>query len=114
MKIGEPYSISFLQQADMLTPEAMRAQRLAELANLAEFRARKLETVKLWSADPEAVYKKLGVKPNEDTAAMKAEKALMAESVMWQAPKLNVSEPYIKTAPREPWYKRIWGRLCKR
>ena len=44
-------SLAFFTQWDGLSPEAQRAQRLAELKDIAEYKRRHLEAIKAWS-DP--------------------------------------------------------------
>lgn len=55
---------------DCISPEALRAQRLAELNDLAEWRQRHLRQIKEWS-DPEKREKKIAKAKAEEEAARK-------------------------------------------
>lgn len=50
MRLNE--TIGIFYEARTISPEAFKAQRLAELADIAEFRARRLGAIKKWSEDP--------------------------------------------------------------
>lgn len=50
MKLGE---IGIFSQFEAASPEAMRAQRMAELEQMAKYRSQKIQAYKDWSEKPE-------------------------------------------------------------
>lgn len=101
MKTSDLSGIHF-QFDSMLSEETIRAQRLAELKDIAEWRAKRLQAIKDWS-EPKAV-------------AERAEK-YQAGPIIKPPPRLEKLEfeplpgitltPVIKSTKRRAWYVRL-------
>lgn len=61
---------------DVLDPDTLRAQRMAELADIAEFRKRRLVAIQEWSENPEKRF----LRQREIELGAEAARALVAAS----------------------------------
>lgn len=117
MKINDP--IGIIIQHEAISPEVVRAQRLAELKDIAEYRARHLKAIQDWS-DP-VKRKKI---QDEHAAAERAAREEMAgkdidpyrvrtvKNQTFIAPLTFKVTPIVKPLLKRPWWRRLldWFR----
>lgn len=106
------------QMMEAITPEAMRAQRQAELAAMVRWRVEKLEAYKAWS-QPEARIAR--EKELVSAAAAAFERGMrMAMIAKEQAAEKRLAlstmkvTPLYKPKPKRSWWWRLIRRLCLR
>lgn len=107
MKVDE---IGIFQHMDMISPEAYRAQRMAELQQLANYRARKLKRYQEWS-DPEkrALIQNQARADEEEAKHFYASLEHEPQHVVFkQLDELMKIRPLIKPQPpKKKWYQWI-------
>lgn len=121
MRISEDYNISIFAQ-EQLSAEVIRAQRLAELEQLAKYRAQKLQKYKDWAdpikrAEMQAEYeneRKIGVTILEDKnkELVNYEERLKYYQdigIREGVKPLKVNEKAPVKEKKKPWYRRIFG-----
>lgn len=107
---------SLVMEAYQINPEAVRAQRMAELKDIAEYRARRLQAIKDWS-----------VAEKRETIQRKAQEELRIAKDLWThmvAEDLNKLEMHMpsdadkfankilvrvleKATPHKPWWRKV-------
>ncbi len=114
MRLNDPIP-GIIMQVDAISPETERAQRMAELKNIAEYRARHLQYIKDWS-DPDKRAKIQAVHAVEER---QARESLAGESVdnyrvrtVQGGMSRIVMTEIVKPTPKLSWYKRLlnWFR----
>lgn len=97
-----------------LSPEVIRAQRQAELAAIAEYRARKVQAYKDW-ADPE---KREAMKKEAEEQQKSSREELAGKYIddyrvrtvkgdTFIGKPLQMSAPYTKVVPKQTWWQRL-------
>lgn len=111
---------SLIIETHQISPEALRAQRLAELKDIAEYRARRLQSYKNWS-DPVKRAERIQKAQEELIAARK----IWADMLTHDLKKLEMHMPsdaekfqnkimvrvLEKASPYKPWWRRFWDWL---
>lgn len=94
-------------EMNLLSQEAVKAQRQAEWENLSAYRARHIEAYKAWSENPEKA-KEILEKRRIDTGE-RIVKGLNKElKYEWAPYKDQVkATPVVKARPKQSWWKRI-------
>ncbi len=105
MRINETEGI--YSMFEDLSPEVHRAQRLAELEQLARYRARRLAEYQAWS-DP---VQRMQIQINARVEEAKA-RAEVAGKTVYLPPRLKLEErieiiPLKKSSPKRSWWRRL-------
>lgn len=123
MKVNElaPTYVSHFQQLDH---DVIRAQRLQELADIAEWRNRRLEKIKEWSEDPvkrAAIQAEVARESQEQRGEMAGTfiDDYRVRTVRHDAFIVGLSEhikitPIAKPQPRRSWWQRLLARIMRR
>lgn len=93
-----------------ISPEAFRAQRMAELEQIARYRAARMAEFKAWSDTQQRTQ----IQINSQVELAKAMAEVEGKTV-WLRPRLRLEEytnivPIPRTTPkRRPWWARLFG-----
>ncbi len=118
MKLNEPTGI--FMQHEAISPEVERAQRMAELKNIAEYRASKLRYIQEWS-DP---VKRAKIQAEHAAAEKKARESLEGKYIDDYRVRTVKNEVFVGTLnaivtmkpiakPKMPWWERLLAWLLR-
>ncbi len=117
MREHDFYPAGYVSQFDQISPEAHRAQRMAELKSVAEWKARRLKEMQDWSDPVKRATRqaKLATELEEAKAIwaemLEKDVASLPSKPFWETVRMRPIAP--KLAPKLSWYKRLWNRLAK-
>lgn len=104
---------------DQISPEVERAQRLQELKDVAEWKARRMASYRSW-VTPDAVAQRQREYELAAAAALEQGRAMAAEARRQQLeaklekslkPSFNISAPYVKEQPKISWGRKLVARF---
>ncbi len=110
-----------IMNVDQISPEVERAQRLQELKDVAEWKARRMAAYRNW-VTPEAVAERQREYELAAAAALEQGRAMAAEARRQQLeaklekslkPSFNISAPYVKEQPKLNWWRKLVNRIWR-